>query len=870
MIGKTVNHYRIIEKIGGGGMGAVYKAEDTKLRRTVALKFLHTDRLGDQKAQKRFLHEARAASALDHPNICGIYEINETDEGDMYIAMTYYHGESLKQHMGDGPLPLQESFEIAFSMARGLDAAHKFDITHRDIKPANIVITEDGFVKIVDFGLAKLTDQTRLTRTGTTVGTVAYMSPEQANDEDIDPRADIWSLGVVLYEMIAGRLPFRGNVEAAMLYSIMSEPHVPLTEVVPNVSEACAAVIDKCLAKDRNKRYQTIEQFIVDVVKLSSDLNWDSLASATIVPIGRYRGPRRKAAQKKIVSISAIVLVLIAAAFVAFQQRGGETSPFSTDVRLAVMPLNNLAGADFGPMTDGLSEVVSNILEAASASDDSAWLIPYPYVKAAKLPGPDAVREALGVNYVVTGDVQPYLDRHRVSLKLLDAQTLDPIRTAAVNFDSQIWSEIAQQLPRELIRLTDFEQPDTSAGALQLPAGSGAVKPYLAGLGHLQGYGAGNNLEQAIVSLETACQADSGFTPARTALGWAYWRRYERSQDESALETARAHLTQASQHQTPSADAHVYLGNISRAMGDGDAAIASFRTALSIDPDHLTASRRLAPAYWEANRADEGEAVLIAAIQSRPDFFGTQRTLGLFYYRFDRYDEAIEQFEKSLALAPNDGLSLNNLGAIHYSQGDWDRARAAFERSFRAWPECESCSNTALMLYFDGRFDESATYFEFALEYCNTTDHEAWGNWASALYWVDGQRGKAIEVFQTAIRIATDKLARTPDEDPDLIARLIDYYSMSGDDKSTREMIKRAQPFGETDSGVMKSIGDAYEKLGERKQALRYLDNAMRHHYPQEIIVRNPLLKDLLKDPVFQRMITNQENAEPTVGSKSD
>ena len=215
MVGKTISHYKITEKLGKGGMGIVYKAEDTKLRRTVALKFLPPELTRDPDSKKRFIREAQAASALQHNNICTIHDVDETEDGQSFIVMDFYEGETLKKKIERKPLDISESIEISIQVAQGLDKAHKKDIVHRDIKPANIMITEEGTPKIVDFGLAKLATQTKLTKEGTTLGTIAYMSPEQTRGESIDHRSDIWSLGVILYEMISGKLPFRGDYDQA-------------------------------------------------------------------------------------------------------------------------------------------------------------------------------------------------------------------------------------------------------------------------------------------------------------------------------------------------------------------------------------------------------------------------------------------------------------------------------------------------------------------------------------------------------------------------------------------------------------------------------------------------------------------------------
>src|SRR3990170_1817226 len=225
MIGKTISHYKILEKLGEGGMGVVYKAQDIKLDRTVALKFLPKHLLCDQEAKTRFEHEAKAASALNHPNITTIHEIDEV-EGECFISMEYIEGKSIKELIKEKKFSIEEILRIAIQIGEGLHAAHKKDIVHRDIKSDNIMLTEDGVVKIMDFGLAKLKGATKLTTTGSTMGTLAYMSPEQAQGIEVDQRSDIFSFGVGLYEMIAGQLPFKGEHEAAIIYSIINETPV--------------------------------------------------------------------------------------------------------------------------------------------------------------------------------------------------------------------------------------------------------------------------------------------------------------------------------------------------------------------------------------------------------------------------------------------------------------------------------------------------------------------------------------------------------------------------------------------------------------------------------------------------------------------
>jgi serine/threonine protein kinase/Tfp pilus assembly protein PilF len=261
MIGKTISHYKILEKIGEGGMGVVYKAEDTKLKRIVALKFLHPDLVRDTEAKERFVQEAQAAAALDHPNICTVHEINESD-GQTFIAMAFVEGQSLKDKIKTGQLELDEALDLTSQVAEGLHAAHKKGITHRDIKPANIVLTKEGLAKIMDFGLAKLSWGVDLTKTATIMGTVAYMSPEQATGERVDQRTDIWSLGCILYEMLAGRRPFKSTHDQAAIYSILNDEPEPITRVRSDVPVGIEKILQTCLQKDPHNRYSDMEALI--------------------------------------------------------------------------------------------------------------------------------------------------------------------------------------------------------------------------------------------------------------------------------------------------------------------------------------------------------------------------------------------------------------------------------------------------------------------------------------------------------------------------------------------------------------------------------------------------------------------------------
>ena len=271
MIGRTINNYRILDKIGEGGMGVVYKAEDIKLKRIVAIKFLPSELTSNDTAKERFITEAQTISTIDHPNICTIYEINETSDGQMFIVLAYYGGKTLKSRLKKDALGFEQGLDLATQMIEGIQAAHSKDIVHRDIKSSNLMLTEDDRVKLVDFGLAKLADRSGLSFDSTTAGTLAYMSPEQAQALDVDKRSDLWSFGVVLYESLTGELPFKGEYEQAVIYSIVNEDPVPARKLNKSIPKEFDKIILKCLEKDKAARYQSADEIVVDLKKLKEE-----------------------------------------------------------------------------------------------------------------------------------------------------------------------------------------------------------------------------------------------------------------------------------------------------------------------------------------------------------------------------------------------------------------------------------------------------------------------------------------------------------------------------------------------------------------------------------------------------------------------
>ena len=382
-------------------MGVVYKAEDTKLKRTVALKFLPSELTHIPEVKLRFMHEAQAAAALDHPNICTVHEFDETEE-TTFISMAYIQGQSLKKKIESGPLELEEALNIATQVAEGLQEAHKKGIVHRDIKSANIMVTDRGQVKIMDFGLARTAEQTLLTKDGTTMGTIAYMSPEQARGDEVDHRTDIWSFGVVLYEMLTGRLPFKGDNEQAVLYSILKEKPESISNLKENIPVSIEQVVYKALEKDPDKRYQHIDDLLDDLKSISAGIVPEEIKV-------RLRKARLRKRKRAFIYGGAVGLTVLIVVFTLILLSGRAEAINS----IAVLPIQNLTG-DAGQeyFVDGATDELIGQLATIGALRVISRTSVMQY-KNEKKPISQIARE-LNVDAVVEGSVYQTGDNIRI------------------------------------------------------------------------------------------------------------------------------------------------------------------------------------------------------------------------------------------------------------------------------------------------------------------------------------------------------------------------------------------------------------------------------------------------------------------------
>ncbi len=672
MIGKVVSHYKILEHLGGGGMGVVFKAQDLKLDRPVALKFLSPDLTCDPEAKERFVHEAKAASSLDHQNICTVHEIGETEDGQVFIVMAFYDGETLKQKIGRGPLKSEEAIDLAVQVARGLAKAHEHGIVHRDIKPANIMVTPDGVAKIVDFGLAKLSGLSMLTKAGSTLGTLAYMSPEQLRGMEVDHRTDIWALGAVLYEMLSGRQPFRGEYDPAILYSILEVEPQPIENLRPDIHGGLTTVLARALTKDPARRYQRVEELMADMRPLAG-------GSSTVGAVRPYGSAQRRTRWPLYAGAAAALCGVAVTIFVLT----GQPDRQATVRSLAVLPFRNtsarLEDTVFAEgMTEALSTELSKIRALVVRSSRSAMRF-----KNSQKPLPEIARE-LNVDALIDGSTQLSGKSVRVSVNLINA-----------NPEQQIWGEnykqeledinalqsrVAQAIVHEIkVVLTPEEQAQL---AHREPVNPEAYQACVYGRFYWNKWTSAG-FQKSLEYFRTAAHIDPSYAPAYAGIADVYatiW--YNGLAPFDSVKTYWRPAAQKALELDPRmAEGYVSLA-ATRLVYDWDwsGSEQDLKHALALNPSYATGHHWYALLLSALERHDSAISEMQRAQELDPLSVIIAASAGWIYIHAQRYDRAIAQFQKTLELDSLCAPAHSGLGEVYEILGKNEEALVEYLR----------------------------------------------------------------------------------------------------------------------------------------------------------------------------------------------
>ncbi len=854
MIGRTVSHYTITGKLGEGGMGVVYRADDTKLGRIVALKFLSPELTRDPDAKKRFIAEAQAASRLDHPNICTVYEIDETDDGRLFISMACYDGSSLAHRLSQGRLPPAEAVAVMRDVAAGLTSAHRNGIIHRDIKPGNILVTGDGRAKILDFGLAKLGTPSNLTGAGVRLGTAAYMSPEQARGQEADARSDIWAVGVVLFELLTGRRPFEGERYESLLYAICNEPVGNPSELEPDVHPELDDVVMRCLEKSPARRYQSADELHSALERVRAHLpERTSPSQLDTRPLPSTRTRRRR---PRALAGTAVSLVVLAAAFLGLHPAGRQLlgglrgpPPLPDNAIVAVLPFD---GPD-DEYARGFRKYFTQRLHEIEQFEPSLRIIPVSDIDRFDITSPHDARTVVAANLTVAGRLEATRDSIRIRFDLRETETGRSVRSWSVAEQPANVAALQDVPVRFAVEALGLDLPDRTRRRL---AAGGTTVP-VAFDAFLRGTGALTVADTAAVAragtlFTEAVAADPAFALAHAGLGQALWRSCKIRHDFQSEPEAEASLRRALHLDERCISAEIVLAWILLRSGRYDEAAAGLRRALKQDPLSLPARRTLAGLRVESGQLALAETAYRESAELRRNYWGVHNDLGVFLLSQGRYDEAAREFAMVTELAPGNVLGFRNLGVTCYCLDRWDDARVMFETALELSPSYETYSNLATLHFAEARYADAAAMYEAALE-LDDSDYRVWGNLAASCIWIPGGEARSAEAYQEAARRGERQRSLTP-RDPHLLTHLAGYYTELDEPERARELAAEALRYAPNDIEVMFQVGHTYEVLDDRELALEWIGRALQGGYSRAQVENTPALRGLCADERYQEL----------------
>ena len=858
------SRYRIEALLGEGGMGAVYKAQDSELGRTVALKLVRPELASSAHIMQRFKQELLLASRISHKNILRIHDLGDV-EGTKFITMAFVEGPDLANLIEQtGGLPFDRALKFSKQLCSALEAAHHEGVVHRDLKPQNILIDKADNLYVSDFGLAKSLEPeaTMMTRVGQVLGTPRYMSPEQVEAKEVDHRSDLYSLGLIMYEMFTSDVPFRGESTLQLMYKHVNEaPSDPRTKR-PGLPPYIANVVLKCLMKDPAQRYQSAREILTDLeAQSAADVS-------TVAAPGGAVGTRTISIQLPqpkrpgwwIAAGAVLVLILVFLAIPAMRHRilperadTGKAAEPAIQHYMAVLPFRITGDEE---STRYLADGVADSLSAKLAGLKNVYVAPATAVNAAiKQPDPQKLARVLGVKLLLGGTVTSgsnggiaiaiTLDDVNGQQRQVLHQEFSGVRQDLLTLEDQIFSKLVstldiKQTNEELARST--ERPTENISAYDL---------YLKGRNQWRSAQTAKDLQSAMGLFEQAVKIDPRFALAYAGLADSDRRMGEQTKDGAWTQKALGAAQQAQALNDNLSEVHFTLGSIYTATGKNAEAIAELQRALQLAPNSDEALRRLGTAYMKSGRQQEAIGTYLKATEVNPYLWTNFNQLGNAYYQLGQNEKALDAFRHVSELDPDRPEGWANQGTVYYQMGKWSESVPKFEKAIALQPRATYYSNLGTMYFYLGRYDDASKNFDKAVSLA-PNDASFRANLADAYRW-SGQTAKAVTTYDEAISLAYKAIQLNP-RDAAALGTLAICYAKKGDSRQGLQFIERARSIDQKSNELMYYEATVDALAGRNSEALANLQQALANGYSLEEVKSDPELKSIRNNPDFAKL----------------
>jgi len=860
--------YRIDALLGQGGMGRVYKAYDKELDRTVAIKVVREGAIGQADALKRFKQELVLASKISHKNILRIHDMGDVG-GLRFISMAFVEGQDLQHIIHDNPkMPLDRILNFARQIAEALAAAHAEGVVHRDLKPQNLLVDKNDQIFVCDFGLAKSFEEGAIgmTRTGAFLGTPRYMSPEQVEGKPADNRADLYSYGLILYELVTGDVPFTGESTLKVMYQRIQEKPKSPKLIKPDLPNWLVRIIMRCLERNPDDRYQNAYEILADLQgSLSGAGNSrvgmsriGSGSQSVVIQIPEF-------ASRRWVWVVAGVVALLAISFAIppirhmipgfrVEETGSATSgipPLSSGRYIAVLPLQVLGDqSQLGFLAQGIEEALSAKLFQLNGvhvtSSDAA-------AKVDQKQSLQKIARNLGANMLVQGMIQGNGDKIRIILNLENvadgkrvwSQQFDGVAADLFTLEDQIYNRVVSAM--DVTPTTE----ETAKAEARPTDNIAAYDLYLRGRNAIRGHEE-KNVSTALDFFNQALKQDPRFALAYTGLADASLRMYDLNKDSFWTQKALSAAQQAQQLNDNLPEVHSTLGSVYSVTGKYAEAIAELRRAISLAPNSDEAYRRLGSAYMNSGQGKQGIEAFEKAVELNPYFWQNQNLLGDAYLQTADYPKALEAFKQITVLEPDIDAGYENMGNVYLTQGKYEESIPYFQKALAIEPYFSTYSNLGTAYFFLKQYPNSVTMFEKAVA-LNPNDTVTVVNLADAYRYSD-QQDKARATYQQAVSVGFKGLQTNP-KDADIMAQVALSYAKIGNAGSAQDFIKRARAADPSNVNYIYDDAEILTLSGKTADALKALQEAFEKHYPAEFASGDPELSTLQKDPRFIALI---------------